>query len=119
MSKIRVLMCPAERAPYITNIENSPLNMRRVVGGHIEAVTLSRDPAVVLVCNEEGRINGLPLCRSTPSPKMIGSALGNLGVRGDCFICGAEGEEFADLPEPRSQWLRSAKEMWNAWKEVR
>ncbi len=118
MSKIRVLMCPADRAPYITNIENSLMNMRRVVGGHIEAVTLSRDPAVVLICNEGGQINGLPLCRSTPSPKMIGSALGNLGIHGDCFICGAEGEEFADLPEPRSQWLRSAKEMWTEWDKV-
>ncbi len=115
MSKIRVLMCPAERAPYITNVENSLKNMQAIVGGYIEAVTLSTSPAVVLICNEEGRINGLPLCHSTPSPKMIGSTHERFDIHGDCFICGASGEEFADLPEPRSQWLQSAKEMWNAW----
>ncbi len=114
MSKIRVLMCPAERAPYITNIENSLTNMRRVVGGHIEAVTLSLDPEIVLVCNEEGQINGLPLCRSVP----LVAGIDILDIRGDCFICGADGEEFADLPEPRRQWLRSAKATWKEWEEV-
>ncbi len=109
MSKIRVLMCPAERAPYITNIENSPKNIQRVVGGYIKAVTLSLDPAVVLICNKEGQINDLPVCRSAP----LGSDLGC--IRGDCFICGEDGEEFTDLPEPREIWLQSAKKMWNTW----
>lgn len=117
MSKIRVLMCPAERTPYVTNIENSLKNMRRVVGGYIEVVTLSQSPKVLLVCNEEGRINGLPLCRSTPNPETVGGSYVLLDIHGDCFICGAEGEEFADLPEPRKIWLQSAKAMWNEWRK--
>ena len=118
MSKIRVLMCPTDRAPYITNVENSLENMQRIVGGYIESVTLSHNPPVVLICNEEGRINGLPQNHSLPSPQIFGYALAEFDIHGNCFLCGASGEEFADLPEPRSQWLHSAKDMWKAWNEA-
>ncbi len=119
MSKIRVLMCPVDRAPYITNVENNLKNMQSVVGGYIEAVTLSRNPHVVLICNEEGRINGLPQNHSLPSPQLFGCTQTEFDIQGDCFLCGADGEKFADLPEPRSQWLHSAKDMWSTWKKVR
>lgn len=112
MSKIRVLMCPADRAPYITNIENSLKNMQDAVGGYIEAVTLKYKPQIILICNEEGRINGLPLNKSTPHPEVFGIGGENLHICGDCFLCGAIGEEFADLPEPYKDLLHSAKEQW-------
>ena len=117
MSKIRVLMCPVDRPPYITNIENSLKNMQSAVGGYIEAVTLSNDPKVVLICDKEGFRKGKELNYSLPSPEMFGRSKGTWAIVGDCFLCGAKGAEFTDLPEPRSQWLQSAKEMWRKYHE--
>jgi hypothetical protein len=119
MSKIRVLMCPADRPPYITNIENSLENMQSAVGGYIEAVTLSEDPKIVLVCDEEGRIKQKPLNQSTPHPSMFGQSGEWMMIVGDCFLCGVDGEEFADLPEEqKSQLLKSAKETWKKCQKV-
>lgn len=123
MSKIRVLMCPTDRAPYITNIENSQRNMERIVGGPIRSTKLSHSLHIVLVHNAEGRIRDLPQNHSMPNPQIFGHAEGEYGIHGDCFLCGVIGyageEDFTDLPEPRSQWLQSAKGMWNTWKKVR
>lgn len=34
--KMRVIMCPAERKPYVTWIEDSLENLQRAVGGYID-----------------------------------------------------------------------------------
>ena len=93
--KIRVIMCPANRAPYTCWIENSLSNMQRIVGGYIETVNIAED--AVIVCNEEGRLIGLPENKSLPVR----------GFCGDCFICGADGEEFASLQENAKRFLLS------------
>jgi len=83
--RIQVIMCPVDRPPYVTNISNTLENMQRTVGGYIETVTL--DGCSAVICNEEGRLLGLPDNPSLP------------GYVGDCFICGYEGDEFTDIQE--------------------
>lgn len=56
--KMRVIMCPAERKPYVTWIEDSLENLQRAVGGNIECFTFAKD--AVIICNEEGRLPGMP-----------------------------------------------------------
>lgn len=70
--KIRVLMCPANGEPYLTNMENALKLMQEAVGGYIETVTIMTRPKVILVCNEEGLIKGLPFNRSLPDPQLFG-----------------------------------------------
>lgn len=102
MSKIKVIMCPADRAPYVTNIENTLRNMQNIVGGYIEARAISTD--VVAVFNEEGRIRGLPENMSFCFP----------GHCGDIFMCGVDGDEFADIPESARKFLlQQCKNRWN------
>ena len=109
--KIRVLMCPANGEPYLTNIPRTLRSMQEAVGGYIETVTVMTRPKVILVCNEEGLIERLPLNRSLPDPQLFGMPAWN--IVGDCFLCGTRGSEFTDLPESlRSQLLRSAKEAY-------
>lgn len=109
--KIRVLMCPANGEPYLTNMENALKLMQEAVGGYIETVTLMTRPKVVLVCNEEGLIKRLPFNRSLPDPQLLG--LSGWNIVGDCFLCGTRGSEFTDLPESlRTQLLRSAREAY-------
>ena len=99
--KIKVVMCPAERAPYVCAISNSLENMQRVVGGDIEAVTI--DDKCVLICAEEGRILDMPENQSCPFA----------GFVGDVFFCGPDGEEFGDLGDDQvREILRAAKQRW-------
>ena len=112
MSKIRILALPVDREPYITNISNTLENMQRFVGGYIEAETILQAPEVVLVCDEEGVLNNRALNPSLPDLDEYGG-LGSGFVLGDCFLCGVDGEEFADLPDKwKSILLKLAKEAY-------
>ncbi len=42
--EIRVLMCPANGEPYLTNIQNELRPVQKAVGGYIEVVTISEKP---------------------------------------------------------------------------
>lgn len=104
MSKIRILALPVDREPYITNIENSLRNMQNYVGGYIEAVTVLENPQVILICDEEGLLKGRAVNPSIPDLPPYA---------GDCFLCGVDGEEFADLPDEwKDVLLKRAKEAY-------
>lgn len=45
-------------APEIIEVENTLKALQAEVGGYIETVTIASD--AVIICNEEGRILGLP-----------------------------------------------------------
>lgn len=97
MGKISGLFCPAWGVPGFGVVENDLESMQKLVGGYIEVVTISRDPKLILICDEEGLLKGKAINSSVPdlrefryAPQMIA---------GDCFICGAsEDGEFASLP---------------------
>ena len=63
--------------------------MQSVVGGLISTVYPWADP-VALVCDDEGLLKRLPFNRMV-APEVF--------IFGPCFICGVDGENFADLPE--------------------
>lgn len=67
-------------------VENSLEALQELVGGNIEAVTIASD--CVVVCNDEGRINGMP----------YNCHVMNIDFYGPVFFCGIEGDEFADMP---------------------
>lgn len=109
MSKIRILALPVDREPYITNISNTLENMQRFVGGYIEAVTVLENPQVILICDEEGLLKGRAVNPSIPDLPPYA---------GDCFLCGEDGEEFADLPDKwKATLLRLTKEAYRKHKE--
>lgn len=62
MKKLKVIICPAEREPHVTNVSDTLEALQKAVGGYIEAVTVLE--GVVVLCNEEGRLMGLPENRS-------------------------------------------------------
>lgn len=110
MSKIRILAIPVDREPYITNIENSLKNMQNYVGGYIETVTVLKNPQVILICDEEGLLKGRAVNPSIPDSEKYGRGL---VIVGDCFLCGVDGEEFADLPDEwKDVLLKRAKEAY-------
>ena len=66
--------------------------MQQIVAGYIEAIYPFDDP-VAIICNEEGKLNGLPLNRAlyTEDGEMFDIAHGNI------IICGLGEEDFASL----------------------
>lgn len=95
-NKINVLLVQPMKAPKMVTINDSLESMQRVVGGRIEEYMPFEDD-VALVCNEEGKMNGMQLNRG------IFDEQGNLQdiIAGDFFIAYApiESEKFLSLPE--------------------
>ena len=60
---MNVLMVEPGKAPYKTQIGDDLQSMQAVVGGYIQAVYPYEEP-VALICNEDGKLDGLPLNRA-------------------------------------------------------
>ena len=61
--KIRCLLVEPYELPKEIEIDNTLEEKQKSVGGLIECTYLQNDPDVVLICNEEGKINGMKLNR--------------------------------------------------------
>lgn len=92
---MRVIYKAPGGKPEIRDIPNTLEELQASVGGYIESCTFATNAAVI--CNEEGRLRGLPYnCRF-------------LGVDfvGPILIVGIDGDEFADLdPETMGLLMR-------------
>ena len=56
---MKILVAEPGKTPEVKEIDGSLESMQEVVGGYIEAIYPFDDP-IALVCNDEGKINGLP-----------------------------------------------------------
>lgn len=73
--------------PEIIDIDNTLEALQTEVDGYIETVSLSTD--AVVICNEEGRLRGLPYnCR------FVG-----VNFVGTILVVGRDRDEFCDVPE--------------------
>lgn len=80
--RIRVVMIPADRPPYVTNISGSMRNIRKIVGGYAE---IHKHGNKTIVCNEEAEYAGLPQNQTCTR------------FFGDIFIAETYGEEFTKM----------------------
>lgn len=102
-AKIKVIIKrPDEKAGHVTNISASLKNLQKTVEGNIETVTVVLDPKVIMICNEEGKIQNLQR-----NFKMGGEVFFDI-IRGTVIICGEseDGEDFADVPIDFETWKR-------------
>jgi hypothetical protein len=84
----QILICvkyPGEEPRVEPLFDNTLEAFQEAVGGYIEAVTLSTD--LVLICNEEGRIRGLPYNTTICGCQFYGPVL----------AVGTKGVEFSSL----------------------
>ena len=95
-SKISVLLVEPGKCPKVIEIENSLEAMQNIVAGDIE-VYEPFDDEVAIVCNEEGKIKGLPLNRAIYSDR---GELVDI-IAGAFFVCYApvDSEKFLSLPK--------------------
>jgi hypothetical protein len=85
--QIRVVVKTVGGDWEIRVIPNTLKALQGIVGGIIECVNLS--PYHVLVCNEEGRINGMK----------FNCNVGGHQIFGDFLVAETDGEEFVSLDE--------------------
>lgn len=72
--------------PELIDIDNTLAALQQEVGGYIETVSIAD---VVIICNEEGRLCGLPYnCR------FVG-----VDFVGTILVVGRDRDEFCDVPE--------------------
>lgn len=62
-NKLRCLLVEPYKLPKVIEINNTLEAKQNIVGGYIECAYLPNDEEVVIICNEEGKINGLQLNR--------------------------------------------------------
>ena len=90
---MNVLMVEPGKAPYETQIGSDLQSMQALVGGYIQAVYPYEEP-VALICNEDGKLNRLPLNRA------LRDSDGDIYdiIAGNFFIAGLGQNDFTDLP---------------------
>lgn len=94
---MKVIIVKPFTNPYVANIKGDLESMQKIVGGYIEAVYPFDDEEIALVCNEEGKINGL-----MPNRFLLDRNNGICDfICGDFFLCSApaDSENFESIPE--------------------
>ena len=86
-NKLRVVMVEPGKPAYETEIDNTLEAEQKAVGGYIEVVPLDNEK--ILVCNEEGKLNGMQ------GNRRIGKDI----IAGPFFIVGEDGDEFRSLTD--------------------
>ena len=93
---MQVVVVEPQKKPVVQNIDPGLESMQKIVGGSIEAVYPFADP-VALICNEEGKLLGLPLNRALRDDE------GNVYdiISGTFFLCAAppDSNHFAGLTD--------------------
>lgn len=102
--KIRAIVKrPDEKYGHVTNISCTLKNLQRIVGGPIECVPCGVN--AVIICNEEGKLRGLPRNFIMGELPFIDRIVGEIAV------VGVDGEDFCDLDMDFSVW----KKMLDKW----
>ena len=89
-NKIRILYVQPGKYPEEQFVANELHPLQRLVGGDIQAVYPWSKDNVALICNDSGKVDGLPLNRCIEDYDVIA---------GNFFICGFSGEEFCSLTD--------------------
>ena len=92
--KINVVLCEPGRLARTATIVASLEGYQKTVDGYIEAYYPFEEP-VCIVCNEEGKITGLPLNRAVYADPNRGEKLDI--IAGTFFVCDCSGENFGGL----------------------
>lgn len=98
---MRVLVVEPLKEPYEAHIDGKLKTLQGFVGGLIEAIYPFDDEHVALICNEEGKLLGLPLNRA------LRDGNGNIYdiVSGTFLLCAAppDSENFEGLSSEQIQ----------------
>lgn len=94
---MKILVIEPLKEPYVIEIDGTLESMQQIVGGLIQAIYPFDHPEIALICNEEGKLNRLPLNRA------LFDNDGNIVdiIAGTFFLCSAptDSENFESLTD--------------------
>lgn len=102
MNKIKVYIKYPHRAPYTAWIANKLESLQRIVGGYIQTVAIP--DGLVVICNDEGRLHGLPVNCKICGVEFVGPIV----------FAGVAGEEFASVPVDINAFRGLLPDLWPA-----
>ena len=97
--QMRILVVEPIKDPYVKEIDGSLASMQAIVGGFIQAVEPFDDPNVLLLCNEEAKLLGLPENRFLRNRNGVPYDI----IHGTFFLAQGSGEEFCSLTDKQIQ----------------
>ena len=97
---MQVVVVEPKKKPMVQDISPDLESMQKIVGGSIEAVYPFADP-VALICNEEGKLLGLPLNQALRD----GDGEVYDIISGTFFVCAAppDSDHFAGLSDQQAK----------------
>ena len=94
---MKVIIIKPFTQPYTKEIKGDLRSMQEIVGGYIEVIYPFDDQEIALICNEEGKLEGL-----TPNRFLLNRDNGICDyICGDFFLCSApiRSENFESIPD--------------------
>ncbi len=97
---MKILLVEPGKEPALKEIDGSLKSMQEIVGGTIQAI-YPFEESVALICNDEGKLLGLPLNRGLRDEK---GRIYDI-VAGTFFLCGApeDSDSFGSLTDGAMQ----------------
>jgi len=94
---LKILVVEPRKKPFVKNISGSLKSMQRIVGGTIQAIYPFDNPEIALICNDDGKLIGLPPNRALYDKQ------GKIYdvVAGTFFLCSApaDSDKFKSLTD--------------------
>ena len=96
--KIKVIMLEPGKTAYLKEVDNTLESLQREVEGYIEVI-YPFEEEICLICNEEGKINGMRMNRA------IYGENGDIVdiIAGSAILCGCSEEYFSSLNDEQVQ----------------
>ena len=93
---MQVVIVEPKKKPIVQDIDAGLESMQKIVGGSIQAIYPFEEP-VALICNEEGKLLGLPLNRALRDDDGTVYDI----ISGSFFLCAAppDSDRFAGLTD--------------------
>ena len=92
---IKVIVCEPGKMARVAEIGTGLEELQRAVGGGLIETYYPFEDAVCIVCNDEGKLNGMRPCRAILNDQNKVRDI----VFGPFFICDGGGEDFGSLTE--------------------
>ena len=92
---MKVIIKEVGNAPQVKEIENKLDVFQGIVGGYIEVVRVGAD--ILLICNEEGKLQGLPPNFGVGRDVIVGTAI---------FVAFDGSEDFAGLSDEQIERIK-------------
>ena len=86
----------------VIEIDDTLEEMQRLVGGHIEVYPVCFEHNIILICNEEGKLDDLPATALVEVDKRLSPEV----ICGNFFVCRVSGENMVSIEDGDIEYIK-------------